>query len=213
MSLLWEGWNPSPLGEAFRGLAVLCWCVWLPAQLAQCVPSALPLRVHDKVPQAGLTRARCAGRSSFGSGDLSSSGSGDLEGARSCGPCASVVECAAAVGAEPRDAADQGEDIASSIAGLPTVTQGVLGPTPLGSRVLCRFEWQCHRRGAQGVHRESRCRVPGRRFRHCGGVSAASPARSLGDFSRPSKPSPLGEGRSLKRTEGALRYEGFGGGP
>ena len=47
------GWKPSPLGEAFRGLAVRFRGEHISEVIAHSLFAALPFRVHHEVPQAG----------------------------------------------------------------------------------------------------------------------------------------------------------------
>ena len=67
-------------------------------------------------------------------------------------------------GAEPSDAGDQRENVASSTARSPQVAQGVLGTTSLGTRVLRGDDWECERYDGCRVYRNPRCRDPRRRF-------------------------------------------------
>ena len=89
----------------------------------------------------------------------------------------------------------QGQDIAPSAGGFSGAAKGVLGPTPVGARVLRGQQRERNRRSHREVHRNARCRVPRRRFSYHQMNLPAAPARSLGEFSRLSKPSPSGEGR------------------
>src|SRR5450432_2751786 len=190
-----DGRTPSPLGDAFRRLAV----VWegddgVPEGLAHGLPVPLPLRLHPKVPQAGS-----AGRSGGGSAgsrarDLQVVRHRDPERACAARPRAFVAERAADNVGEPSDERHQGEEFDSIDAKLPGVESSVLGPTSLVERVLRRDQRERHRRDPQAVHRRPRCRVPGRRFQG-NGVDGVHPARrASGAFRRPSNPPPSGGG-------------------
>ena len=65
-----------------------------------------------------------------------------------------------------------------------------------GREVLRGQQRERNRRGHCEVYRDARCRVPRRRFSYFRMNLPAVLARTLGEFSRPSKPSPSGEGGS-----------------
>ena len=68
----------------------------------------------------------------------------------------------AALGSEPRDAGDQGEDLASSPDGSAKAARGVLGTAPVGAGLFRRDQRAGDRRRHCGIYSAARCRAPGR---------------------------------------------------
>jgi len=130
-----SGSNPSPLGEALRGLAVRSrHDGGIPEGLPHGLSAALPLRVHPEVPQAGAAWRGGAAVPGADPGGVPVAGCGDREGSHPAGPCSPAAERAAEFGAEPRDAADQGEIVSSAAARVSPYTKGILGTASLGAR-------------------------------------------------------------------------------
>ena len=130
------------------------YCVITPGHFSLVIP----------IPQAGSARRDRERGAGSDARDLPIVGYRDREGACATRSCAFVVGCAAEIGAEPSDAGDQRENVASSTARSPQVAQGVLGTTSLGTRVLRGDDWECERYDGCRVYRNPRCRDPRRRF-------------------------------------------------
>ena len=158
------------------------------------VPAEVPLRVHHEIPQAGVARGHRKGSEAADAGDMPRVGHRDRAGSRETGSRALVVGRAAEMVSEPSDAGDQREDVASVVTGFKAAEEGVLGSTSMGTGVFRGNDGPGERRDGGGVHCQSRCRTPGRRWFQDIGVACIAEARPSGDFSRMPNPPPSGGG-------------------
>ena len=148
----WEGGSPRLQAKPSGGLGYFVKHAGIPTCGAHGVRVALPLRVCDKVPQAGA--ARRSGTTGAGSdtGDLSEPQRGDIARSGEGRPCASVGERTTIGSAEPTDAGREGEDEPPPAAGVSATQEGVLGAAPVGTWIFRVQQWKCHGRDDKRIH-------------------------------------------------------------
>ena len=95
-----------------------------------------------------------------------------------------------------RGAVPEGQELDQASAGVLELAETILGPAPVGPRVLGGIERECHRRSMEEVHRGAEARDTRRQLQD---RLSRRPGRStLTGLSRNQNPSPLGEGSSVR---------------
>src|SRR3954462_4616565 len=108
----------------------------LPTDRPHSLRPEVPLRVVHQVPQEVAAGGRRRPPAADRAGHLLGVGGRPPQGPREPRPCPPLRLLSAARLAELPDAADQGEVVTEAVTAVQPPEQGVLGPSPVGPRVL-----------------------------------------------------------------------------
>ena len=122
--------------RSLQGAGVRCRNDRVSTDISHSASIEVSLRVHHKVPQAGIARRYRKGDKAAGERDMPNARHRDSERAHQAGPRALVIGCAAEMVTEQVNAGDKREDVAPPAARSSKTPERVFWSASVGARIF-----------------------------------------------------------------------------